>query len=452
MNLSIDKIIYKQSILKSKMFFCCFNLLFFINRYMNYQFRSVLFLGVGGISMHQLALTLKSMGVQVFGYDAKESKYTKLCEDRGIKVVHKFDKNICNVDLCVKTGAVNNAKFLTYLKNADCPIVERAELLSWLSSKFKKVIAVAGTHGKSTTASLIYEILRVAGKKVSCHIGAEVFASRFVLGDDYLIVEACEYNKSFLSLFPDVSVVTNIEREHMDCYGNMFNLKSAFLTFLRRGEKRFVYLDRTTSFLKKYKNIHFVTLTNLNFSTKLKGEYNLKNISLAVEVCRSLGVDDFTIKNAIKTFGGIPRRYECIGKINNHQVFIDYAHHPTEVASFIETFKQEFQLNQIVFQPHTYSRTKTFFKEFVSLLSKVENLIIYKEYSAREKTIIGATAKDLSLAIQQENPNVIYCDNEKSLLKNVKRNCSIAFVGAGDINKVAEEIISRMRDRGFPQN
>ena len=391
--------------------------------------------------MHQLALAFKSMGVKVFGYDLHKSKYTKLCEEQGIKVVNKFDKDVCNVDLCVKTGAIKNSKFFNHLKAVGCPIIDRAKMLSWMCSQFKKVIAVAGTHGKSTTASLIYEILRVAGKKVSCHIGAEVFAQRFSLGDDYLIVEACEYNKSFLSLFPHISVVTNIEREHMDSYGNLFNLQSAFLTFLKRGKDRFVYLDKSTMFLKKYKNINFIGLTDLNFSTKLKGEHNMKNISLAVAVCRHLGVDDETIKKGIKSFGGIPRRYECIGKFNNQKVFIDYAHHPTEVRAFIDTFNQEFKQNEIIFQPHTYSRTKNFFKDFVLVLKKVENLIIYKEYSAREKEIMGATAKDLFWEIKKYNPRVIYCENFKSVLKNIRTNHALAFVGAGDINQVAEKLV-----------
>ena len=122
-------------------------------------------------------------------------------------------------------------------------------------------------------------------------------------------------------------------------------------------------------------------------------------------------------------------------------MFIDYAHHPTEIKAFVETFNQEFKHNQIIFQPHTYSRTKNFFKDFVSVLSGVKNLIIYKEYFAREKEIAGASAKDLFLEIQKKNPNAIYCENYKSVLKNLKINHAYAFVGAGDINLVADKII-----------
>ena len=395
--------------------------------------------------MHQLALAFKSMGVKVYGYDLNENKYTQLCKQNGIKVFHKFDKDLCNVDLCVKTAAVKNNKFTEYLKQIKCPIVDRAEVLGWLATKFKKVIAVAGTHGKSTTASLIYEILRVAGKKVSCHIGAEVYAPRFVLGDDYLVVEACEYNKSFLSLFPYFSVVTNIEREHMECYSSLFDLQSSFWIFLKRAQKRFVFLEKSTKFLSKYKNIDFVELSNKKFNTKLKGVYNAKNISLAYEVCRFIGVKEETILKVIKSFDGVARRYELIGKLNDQKVFIDYAHHPTEVKNFVDAFNLEFCNNQIIFQPHTFSRTKNFFKNFVSILSKIENLIIYKEYSAREKPVDGISAKDLYIEVKKFNPSTLYVDNFKNLVKNLKNDCSLAFVGAGDINLVAERLIKEQK-------
>ena len=134
----------------------------------------------------------------------KLSKYTKICEDNGVEITTKFNADFCNVDLCVVTGAIKKNKYLTILKKRGVKVVDRAEVLSWFCKQFKTVIAVAGTHGKSTTANLIYEILRLAGKKVSCHIGADVFLSRFNLNDDFLIVEACEYNKSFLSLHQEV--------------------------------------------------------------------------------------------------------------------------------------------------------------------------------------------------------------------------------------------------------
>ncbi len=403
--------------------------------------KSVLFLGIGGVSMHQLALSYKALGYRVLGYDAKNSEYVEICKSNGIKVTNRFNKNFLDVNLAVRTGAIKeDNKYIIALKNKGVKILDRAQVLGELCANFKCVIAVAGTHGKSTTASLIYEILRVAGEKVSCHIGADVFAPRFNIADDYLVVEACEYNKSFLQLYPTISVVTNIEAEHMDSYKSLFNLKSAFSTFLRRAETRFVFLDDSTNYLKRHKNINFISLEK-TYETKLKGEYNQKNIALASAVANFLGVSEKIIHKVVENFAGIPRRYELIGKVGNCKVFIDYAHHPTEVKSFIGAFNVEFSQNLIVFQPHTYSRTKTFLREFVEVFKNEKNLIIYKEYPAREKKSAGLTAHDLYLAIKAVNPNVKYLATSRQILNIVAHFKAVAFVGAGNINLIARKII-----------
>ena len=393
--------------------------------------------------MHQLAICFKEMGFSVLGYDSKESNYTKQCKAKGISITHRYDKDFLNVDLCVRTGAIKeNNRWVKALKNLNVPIVDRAEILGWLSSKFKQVIAVAGTHGKSTTASLIYEILRMSGRCVSCHIGADVFAPRFNITDEFLVVEACEYNKSFLSLFPTISVITNVEPEHLDSYGNFFNLKNAFLTFAKRAKKRFVMNEPSTKFLNKLKNVEKVEIeTNLN--TKLKGEHNLKNLSIAVAVTKFLGVKKEIIQEVIQNFKGIPRRYELIGKVASTKVYIDYAHHPTEVNAFITAFKKEYKNSLIVFQPHTYSRTKNLFKDFIEVLKNVENLIIYKEYPARENKAQGYSAFQLFKYIQQINNLVEYCSNANNVIKKIQEFDAVAFVGAGDINLVAEKIVKR---------
>ena len=408
---------------------------------MKFQIKSVLFLGIGGVSMHQLAISFKKLGVKVLGYDAKENEYTKLCEQNTIPVFHKFNKDFLNVDLCVKTSAIKeDNKILKCLKKSNLKVVDRAEVLSWLTKKFKCVIAVAGTHGKSTTASLIYEMLRKDKKRVSCHIGADVNESRFEINDDYIVVEACEYNKSFLSLFPSVSVVTNIEAEHMECYGSLFNLRSSFLKFIKRAEKRFVFLEKSTSFLKRNKSINFVELENLKYTPKLKGEYNLKNISLAIAVARSLCVSEKSIESVVKSFSGVKRRYELIGNIGEQKIYIDYAHHPTELSSFVEVFLSEYKNPLVIFQPHTYSRTKMFFKEFIRVLKDIKNLIIFKEYPARESSAMGRSAKDLYLELKKEKANVGYMTNGKKLKEKLSGFDAVAFVGAGDINLVAQKI------------
>ncbi len=409
---------------------------------MKFQISSVLFLGVGGVSMHQLALAFKSLGVKVFGYDAHENLYTKECEMAGVFVTNKFLKDFTHVDLCVKTGAIcEDNKYIQFLKAKGVKIVDRAEVLSWLCTKFKTVIAVSGTHGKSTTSALIYEMLKAKYKNVSSHIGADLKNERFNLGDDFLIVEACEYNKSFLQLYPDVSVVTNVEAEHMDSYGSIFNLQMSFAKFLKRANTRFVFKEQSTKFLNKHKWINFVEKTTMNIAPKLKGDHNLKNISLAIAVAKHFGVTDEIILGVVNNFKGVARRYEFLGNYKNSKVYIDYAHHPTEVKAFLDTFCLEYMDNQIVFQPHTFSRTKMFLKEFVSIFSQLKNPIIFKEYSAREKRLEGLSSKDLFHEIKKVNPSVKYCASYKSILKRIKNTSAIAFVGAGNINLVAEKIV-----------
>lgn len=405
------------------------------------DFKSVLMLGVGGVSMHQIANALIDQGKTVFGYDLKKNVYIYDLQSRGMRFTTRFKKDFLHVDLCIITGAISNDnKYIRHLHHLNVKIINRAEALSMLCERFKCVIAVAGTHGKSTTASLIYDILRSSGRKVSCHIGADVFAPRFKLDDDYLVVEACEYKKSFLTLNPHITVVTNVEPDHMDSYGNMFNLRSAFTVFLRRGESRFVMRDKSTEFFK-LNDINFVDIIDKKIITpKIKGEHNLKNISLALSVVKYLGVNEkFAIK-IINKFEGVPRRYEYIGNCDNRKIYIDYAHHPTEIEAFTSTFVKDYKDAMIVFQPHTYSRTKLLLNEFVRVLSKINNLVIYKEYPARETKDKGMSAHELYLEIKRFNPDVKYSASVSNVFKQIENSTTIAFVGAGNINQVAQKI------------
>ena len=409
-----------------------------LNKFEN---KTVLILGVGGVSMHQIAIALNGVGFKVYGYDAKENENTKRCNEVGIETTTKFKREFLKVDFCVKTAAVVGGKYLTELTKQGVSIFDRAEMLAVLSQSFKNVIAVAGTHGKSTTASLIYEILRQDGRKVSCHIGADVFASRFNMQDDYLVLEACEFNKSFLHFYPTISVVTNVEADHIDCYGNIFNLRNAFSVFLRRGKKRFINNNATTEYLKTIKDVQIVDKTNLSLKPKIFGEHNWQNISIAIAVCDYLGVEEKTIIQAVNSFVGVPRRYQFLGCKNQNKVYIDYAHHPTEINAFVETFKNENKNCVIVFQPHTYSRTKYLLKEFLDVLSGIENLIIFKEYPAREQPWMGMSAYQLSEKIKERNVKVKYASTLKGIVKNLPKNSAIAFVGAGNIDEFAKKFI-----------
>ena len=410
--------------------------------------KSILFLGIGGVSMHQLAVFMKESGARVYGYDSSNNEYVKKLRAEGVEISKRFNQDFLSVDICVRTPAIKDEnKYIQYCKQNKIRIMDRIDFLNELTKHFKCVIAVAGTHGKSTTASLIYEILRYSGKKVSCHIGADVFAPRFCLADDFLVIEACEYNKSFLSLNPTISVVTNVEAEHMDSYKNMFSLHSAFSTFMKRGLKRYVFSESNTRFLSRVKDVDFVENTKLNISPKIKGDYNLKNISLAIKVCQDLKINQEDIISAVNNFSGIPRRYELVGKINEKPIFIDYAHHPTELKSFLDTYSQDHKNYLVVFQPHTYSRTKRFLSEFVDILKVQENLCIFKEYPAREKPTQGISAKHLYEQIKQYNNRVFYSASRRSIEKQIEKYFSIIFVGAGDINNIAVQIVENYKNK-----
>ena len=199
--------------------------------------------------------------------------------------------------------------------------------------------------------------------------------------------------------------------------------------------------ERVKRNLKKYKNISFVKECCVNVKPRLIGEYNLNNIALAAKVCKDLGIVKNDIVKAVNKFNGVPRRFEHIGDFNKTKIYIDYAHHPSEIEQFVKAFVDKYKNCLIVFQPHTYSRTKTFFEQFINVLNKIDNLVIYKEYAARESADCGYSAKDLYLKLKDIHKNVEYCSNSKKILSKMSNFEAVAFVGAGDINKVAEKIV-----------
>ena len=178
-------------------------------------------------------------------------------------------------------------------------------------------------------------------------------------------------------------------------------------------------------------------------SPKIKGEHNMKNIALATKVAQDLGISEAEIIRSINTFVGVPRRYEKIGEVGECKVFIDYAHHPTEIKAFVDTFTDEFKNPLVVFQPHTYSRTKLLLKDFMKVLGEIKNLILIKEYPAREKKTQGISAYELYLKLKTKNGDVMYAKNIRSIEKDMKAYPAVAFVGAGDINQLARKIIER---------
>ena len=418
------------------------------------NFRHIHFIGIGGISMYLLAIYCKKCGIKVSGSDISKSKYTTICKQQGIKIhIGHKRKNVQCADLVVYNNAIDNSNVeLFEARMRKITTISRAELLRVVCKKFKCVIGVSGTHGKTTTSAMIYHLLKECGKSVSCHIGGDVKDTRLNPNDEYLVVECCEYNRSFLSIPCDISVVLNIDNDHLDCYCNMYNLQNAFKMFAKQAKIRFVFDENSTKCIKVrarrvkpseiIDNNAFVYENQKYVMNNVFGVHNINNATMAVAVGLELGISSIKLAKALKSFESVGRRCQVLGKVKGVDVIIDYAHHPTEIKSLYDSLKSKYKQVFMVFQPHTYSRTKILINEFVKLFVNFENLAIFKEYSAREDASKGFSAYQLS----QYLDNSVYIKNYKQLKKwfnycEVCENSCVVFVGAGDINLLAEEFV-----------
>ena len=420
------------------------------------------FVGVGGVSMNSLAKYLFSRGARVTGSDARMSDASLQLNQLGIKTQlgHKPDY-IKTADLVVATGAIaDDNPEIVYAKAHGIEVVSRAEMLGEICKDFDKVIAVAGCHGKSTTSAMIYSILRASGASVSCHIGAQTQDARMQYGDEYLVVEACEFKRSFLHIKPYLAVITNVEKDHLDCYKDLTDIQNTFRQFADSAQYVIVGQNPTTEFLGVKKQDYVVQKVYFDSTAQLTefsivtdrcvpitistlGGYNVDNATLSARVAWFLGFSDCAIVNGLRDFKPVARRSQLIGKFNDADVVIDYAHHPTEIHQFYEAMKFVYHEMLFIFQPHTYTRTKALLGDFVETLKTIDNLVIYKEYSARETSSMGVSSKQLVDILKQNGVKAKYAGNKSSLQRLMKKTDydAILFVGAGDIASIAGEIV-----------
>ncbi|MBO4936844.1 MAG: UDP-N-acetylmuramate--L-alanine ligase [Clostridia bacterium] len=430
---------------------------------MIFKHQRVHFIGVGGVSMCELARYLHSRQVKVSGSDIRDSDNLRSLIQLGIpcQVGHRVDL-VQDAFIVVVNCAIDedNAE-LQYARRNNIEVVTRAELLGEVCKDFDKVIAVAGCHGKTTTATMIYSILRAHGERVSCHIGASLPDARMEYGDEYLVVEACEYKRSFLSIKPFVAVITNVERDHLDYYTDLDDIQSAFGEFVTQAQHVIVGDNMTTEFLGLTRSdvavqgvrfdttngrTEFSVVTDrcLPVSISTLGRYNVDNAVLAIRTAWALGQSDRAIVNGLADFVPVARRSQTIGLYRDADVVIDYAHHPTEIDNFHNLASSIYHEYVFVFQPHTYSRTKALLDDFVRVLKDIPNLIIYKEYPARESESQGMSAKSLVKVLRQNKVKCSYVDSLTKLNKALDNYNADAylFVGAGDIDQLAKSLVS----------
>lgn len=431
--------------------------------------------------MSALAKLMLHLHKQVTGSDDSLSEVTKNLEESGIHITrHTGEEDVRKCDLLVYTYAVPLSNpDIQLAKKLNKKIIERAEFLGMVASSFEQCIAIAGTHGKTTTTAMIACIMRE--RRPTVHLGGFTpqLNGNLLIGDsNVFITEACEFHKSFLHIKPTCSVITNVEPDHMDCYRDEKELQDTFAQFMLQTSK---YIVLNHNFLHLYSKNYSITSKVITFDIdkksdfwatdltekdacfsfdcyndnyflgrvelQVQGKHNVFNALAGIAVATILGIPFSVTQNALKNFRSVERRFQTLREKNPHVVH-DYAHHPTEIQCAIQTAKL-LKPNKLfcVFEPHTYSRTLTLFDRFLKCFNGVDELILLPTYSARENVIEGGTAYDLFKKLP-ENIKAIYSDTvekcEKYLFENARKGDLVLWVGAGSIEKFAKNYIKKL--------
>ena len=426
------------------------------------------FIGIGGIGMSSIAQYLYEKENTILGYDASENKSVKILEKKGIEVTNKLSlKSIPDYMkkddvIVVYTPAIPDDNiFLKYFRaNGNKKIQKRSEILGEIS-KQSKCIAIAGTHGKTTTTAIISHLFHSSGIHFKAFIGGimKCFDSNYInTGNDYILVEADEYDRSFLNLNPNYAVITSIESDHLDIYGDYKSLSESFQLFRNNVKDVLITdaeidIDKDFSFsiksdsdyrvnnIKILENeIRFDLKTPNNFysniSTNIIGLHNLKNVLAALSIIDQ--IEEIDIQNLLpflSNFKGIERRMD-IYKLDNKVIIDDYAHHPTEIESVLNTIQTNFKNKSkaVVFQPHLFSRTRDFMDEFAIVLSKFDEVYLLDIYPARENPIIGVNSQILLEKINCSKKKIIDGKSIEKIVLNSKMEV-ISILGAGNISE-----------------
>jgi UDP-N-acetylmuramate--alanine ligase len=462
------------------------------------RYRTIHFVGIGGIGMSGIAEVLQNLDYEVTGSDMKESDTVTRLRDLGVTVYigHKTE-NIDDARVVVVSSAVSDDNpEVVAAKARSIPVIPRAEMLAELG-RLKYGILVAGAHGKTTTTSLIATILAHAGLDPTVVIGGKLRStgSNARLGQgDFMVAEADESDGSFLGLSPTIAVVTNIDREHMDFFKTMDSLKDAFVSFINKvpfyglailcTENKYAreilpsihrrYLTYGLSekcdvcathirmgVLSVTFEVHYRGEDLGTFFIPIPGSYNVLNALAGIAVALELRMDVERIKEALKAFGGIQRRFEFKGEVLGVKVFDDYGHHPAEIMETLKAAKEQILVTRgqetsergrlvVLFQPHRYSRTKDLIQEFSASFADADLLYLMDIYAAGEKPIEGVTSEVLRKAIEgKRKKRVIYISDRDALLKTISETLRVDDVfftlGAGDVWKVGEELLREMR-------
>jgi len=431
-------------------------------------------LGIGGIGMSALAKFFHLQGKIVSGYDRVSSIVTKGLEEMGMKVWYELDaKHLQGNDLIVYTPAIPNDNVeLCAAFEMGIPVLKRSQVLGYISQKYK-AIGIAGTHGKTTTSSMMTHVLRYCGIDCTAFLGgiARNLQSNFVDGaSDWVVIEADEFDRSFLTLYPEIGVVTSLDADHLDIYGTPEEMRATYHQYTQQvneSGRLFVHADLMDETWQRApvsygieqgvfraENLVFKGLkTYFDFvgpdiripaiALTMPGKHNVSNMVGALAVALELGGDTSKMKAAVESFAGIYRRYEAHFHTPMLSYIDDYAHLPAEIDAAIDTTKALFPDRQmvVVFQPHLFTRTRDFFKEFGSALSKADVAIMLDIYPAREEPIEGVDSGIIFREIETNHKKWIAKKKLAETLTSVVQSPTVILsLGAGDIDREVEKI------------
>lgn len=442
------------------------------------KIKKVYFIGIGGISMSALAKFLSVCGYDVSGSDGVKSEESENLSFYGIRVYVGVDAEreaLKKADAVIYTDAISetNAE-LNAARSRQTKVYSRVELLAMICAEFSHVLAIAGSHGKTTCTSMCAHILKSVNAPFTAHIGGEdsMFGNFYMNGEEFFVTEACEYKRNLLKIKAESAILLNIDRDHMECYDGEEDLVNCFKQYCLQADRAFVCADdercrglgefvsfgidnpladyRATNLRANGEKYSFVLEEYGKAICKIKlnaiGKCNVYNALAAISAMRSFGFSEKEIAKGIESFTSVKRRFEKLGTYRGASFICDYAHHPKEIAATIATAKGICRGSlYVVFQPHTYSRTKLLFREFVETLRPIENLMVYKTYAAREKYEGEGSAAALARAIG----SCLYSENiyvlRTWLKKTLKDGDTVLFLGAGDIYYAAQYLLRELQ-------
>lgn len=444
------------------------------------------FIGIGGISMSGLAEILMKEGFTVSGSDSRRSPLTEQLERRGAQIFYgqKADNIIEGIDCVVYTAAISrdNAELIEAVAQK-IPMLTRAELLGQLMKNYKNAIAVSGTHGKTTTTSMISHVLLEGDMDPTISVGGilKAIGGNIRVGNsDTFITEACEYTNSFLDFYPKISIILNIEEDHLDFFKDLEDIRHSFHQFasLLPKDGTLIINSDIQNYQEICEGLHCNIITygsaqdadysarNVSYDDKgrvsfdlvrkgrdaehitlsVTGDHNVSNALASIAVAELLGLNMETIKKGLLSFAGTDRRFEYKGSLNGVTIVDDYAHHPTEITATLKA-AHHYPHHKLwcVFQPHTYTRTKAFFREFAESLSHADHVVLADIYAARETDTLGISSRDLAGELKKLGTDAYYFSSFEEIENFLKEKCVsgdlLITMGAGDVVNIGEDLL-----------